>query len=127
MGERRVDLRMPRFSFDVQYNLRKPLEELGVRSVFDQRKANLRGIDESKPLYLQWVWHQGRIEVDEEGTRAASSTGVMGGMGTPPKAISFVADHPFLFFIRDVRTGAILFIGRVVMPESGSPQGGGFF
>ena len=130
LRERLVELSMPHFRFDAQYDLKGPLEQLGTKLVFDSDKANLRGIDASQPLFLQWIWQQARIEVDEEGTRAAAVTrGMGGGMGTPPKPVSFFADHPFLFFIRDVRTGAILFIGRVMTPDQEKPSvgGGGMF
>jgi serpin B len=59
------------------------------------------------------VIHKAFVDVNEEGTEAAAATAVV--MAT--KSISmtpvFKADHPFLFLIRDVRTGTILFLGRL--------------
>ncbi|MEO8800645.1 MAG: serpin family protein, partial [Polyangiaceae bacterium] len=59
------------------------------------------------------------IEVDETGTVAAAVTAVMSVGGGPPSASPpvFRADHPFLFFLRDKTTGAVLFAGRVVDPS----------
>jgi serpin B len=59
--------------------------------------------------------------VNEEGTEAAAATGfIVAGVERPPRAgwPEFIADHPFLFFVRDVATGAILFWGRVADPRS---------
>ena len=61
------------------------------------------------------------IEVDEEGTVAAAATAVImddesGYDEEVPE--QFIADHPFLFFLRDLQTGLLLFQGRVVSPKS---------
>jgi serpin B len=58
--------------------------------------------------------HKGFVEVNEEGTEAAAATGVVVGETSAPPA--FVADHPFLFLIRDNVTGSVLFVGRIVNP-----------
>ena len=61
------------------------------------------------------------IEVEEEGTVAAAATLVYGNVGTSasrePKPIRFIANHPFLFFLRDLQTGLLLFQGRLVNPQ----------
>ena len=56
------------------------------------------------------------VEVNEEGTVAAAATS--GGMAcsSQPRPATFHADHPFLFFLRDNRSGVILFLGRVTNP-----------
>jgi serpin B len=60
------------------------------------------------------VTHKGFVEVNEEGTEAAAATAVvLGDSAFPPP---FVADHPFLFLIRDTKRGTILFMGRVEKP-----------
>ncbi|KAK2189550.1 hypothetical protein NP493_103g06007 [Ridgeia piscesae] len=59
-----------------------------------------------------WVIHKAFIQVDEKGTEAAAATVVVIGHGSSPTA--FIADHPFLFLIKDKRTGSILFIGRLM-------------
>ena len=71
------------------------------------------------PLYIKKVIHQANIDVDEKGTVASAATAVMMGVGfgPPPKYVEFHVDRPFLFLIRDVPTGAILFMGRVGDPS----------
>ena len=59
------------------------------------------------------------IEVDEEGTVAAAATAIlMETESAEPPREKFIADHPFLFFLRDLQTGLLLFQGRVVNPKS---------
>jgi hypothetical protein len=63
--------------------------------------------------------HEAFVDVNEEGTEAAAVTGHVGGNapGPVPQRLVFRADHPFLFLIQDNRTGAILFLGRVMSPN----------
>lgn len=85
--------------------------------------ADFRGMsDPPNPddrLHVDDVYHQAFVEVNEEGTEAAAATGVVAvsGGGPPPPPLTFRADHPFLFLLRDVHTGAILFMGRVADPR----------
>lgn len=92
--------------------------QMDIREIFSQEKANLsRMVEGRNDLYISNVFHKAKIEVNEEGTIAAASTGavVVPLMGNT-KPI-FRADHPFVFVIRHVPTGAILFAGRVKEPE----------
>jgi serpin B len=97
------------------------LKDLGMPLAFDAARADFTGI--AKParaedrLSIGEVFHKAFVKVDEKGTEAAAATAVsMVAGGPPPKPVQFVADHPFLFFLRDRRTGLILFMGRVVDP-----------
>ena len=70
----------------------------------------------SEDLFVSDVSHKAKIEVDEDGTKAAAVTGILTkDMAAPPmeEAIRFVADRPFLYVIQDTQTGIILFMGRV--------------
>jgi len=58
------------------------------------------------------------VEVNEEGTEAAAATAVVVEKTALPRVRRFIADHPFLFLIRHKKTGAILFMGRVVDPTN---------
>ncbi|XP_060199519.1 serpin-ZX-like [Lycium barbarum] len=74
----------------------------------------------SKDLFVSEVFHKSFIEVNEEGTEAAAVTAsrVMLCCLRIEKEIDFVADHPFLFLIRDESTGAVLFIGSLLNPQT---------
>ena len=65
--------------------------------------------------------HKAFVDVNEAGTEAAAATAVVderGDGGQQPEPVSFRADHPFLFLIRDQSTGSLLFLGRVVDPKT---------
>ena len=92
---------------------------MGMRDAFDQTKANFAGMDGTNLLYISAAIHQAVVEVNEEGTEAAATTGiVMGLKAMPAQPTTFRADHPFIFLIRDNRSGSILFMGRVIDPTS---------
>ena len=63
------------------------------------------------------VIQKAMIEVDEEGTEAAAATAIVSNDYEMSEKIEFIADHPFLFFLRDLKTGLLLFQGRVVDPR----------
>ncbi|XP_064479489.1 intracellular coagulation inhibitor 1-like [Ornithodoros turicata] len=112
--QHRVTVSLPRFKLQETYNLKKPLQALGLRRVFEKPGANLTGIAPRPPLALDEVLHKALIQVDEEGSEAiAVSGGIISHSRLPPKDIVFQADHPFLFFIEDVPTKSVLFIGRL--------------
>jgi len=57
--------------------------------------------------------------VDEEGTEAAAATAVvMKRLSMPEEPVVVTVDHPFLFLIRDIETGTVLFVGRVLDPTA---------
>jgi serpin B len=65
------------------------------------------------------VLHKAFVSVDEAGTEAAAATAVIvGATAVPAKPIEVKVDRPFIFLIRDVETGTILFLGRVLNPAS---------
>ena len=105
-----VDVTFPKFRLETDVPLTSALASLGIVGVFDPRKADLSSINGGKePWWLDWILQQGSyVNVDEEGTEAAAVTGG-GGIGAmEPRAVVFRADHPFIFLIRDTRTGCIL-------------------
>ena len=97
--------------------LKKQLSALGMGLAFDGTKADFGGIAR-EGFAISEVFHKGFVKVDEKGTEAAAATAVVGGPGGPPpaKATEFIADHPFLFLIRDRKSGLILFLGRLANP-----------
>ncbi|QOJ78853.1 serpin family protein [Infirmifilum lucidum] len=108
---------IPRFELEEKYFLNEHLQGLDLRKVFTP-DADLSGIDGRRDLYVSLVVHQAYVKVDEEGTEAAGATAVVVTLTAVVPEKTFVADHPFLFLIRDRETGLILFIGRVVDPTA---------
>lgn len=107
-------LALPRFKFVTKTDLVQTLQALGMEQAF-QAGADLSGIDGTRDLYVSDVVHQATIAVDEAGTVASGSTGVV--VSRKSAALNVLAvDRPFLFVIRDAATGAILFLGRVLDP-----------
>jgi len=114
---RQVDLRMPKFSFSYDVSLTEPLEALGMEDAFLPNIADFSGIDGSRDLFISGVLHKAFVSVDEAGTEAAAATAVIvGATGIPGPPVMVTVDRPFLFVIRDIPTGSILFVGRVVTP-----------
>jgi serpin B len=71
----------------------------------------------SPDLCISEVLHKAFVSVDEAGTEAAAATAVvMTPTGMPIQPVEFTVDRPFIFLIRDIETGAILFVGRVLNP-----------
>ena len=113
-----VNLALPSFDTGAKAELSPMLKALGMPSAFDSGKADFSGITTDEALHIGFVIHQANITVDEAGTEAAAAT-VIGmdtaGPGSPP--VELRVDHPFLFALRDVSTGAIVFMGRVADPS----------
>jgi serpin B len=114
-----VALSLPKFTFTAQFTLNDVLSQMGMGIAFNPTQADFSGITTQQKLFLSAVIHKAFVAVDEKGTEAAAATAVgvratAAPIANPPA--TFRADHPFLFLIRDNRTGSILFMGRVVNP-----------
>jgi serpin B len=115
----RIALTMPRFKFESRFELASVLAKMGMPSAFSDQ-ADFSGMDGGDTLQISDVLHQAFVAVDEEGTEAAAATAVIMRTKAMPirvEPIAFTVDRPFVFFIRDIATGTILFIGRVVDPQ----------
>jgi serpin B len=109
-----VEIGLPRFRMNWGLDLKEVLGTIGMSQAFDPLRADFSGITAGERLHIQAVIHKTFVDVNEEGTEAAAVTVVSdGSLGGPPK---FLADHPFLFLIRDNRSESILFLGRVCNP-----------
>jgi serpin B len=116
-----VSVSLPRFHLKSNTELEGSLEALGMTDAFGPA-ANFSGIEASEPLQIGQVVHAADFRVDEQGTIAAAATliGVEpSSLEAAPHSVRFDADHPFLFFLRDDRTGTVLFAGRLLTPEAG--------
>jgi serpin B len=115
MRATKVDVYFPKFKMKWGTSLNEALVALGMPDAFNQGKkpADFTGI--RGDLFISNVFHQAFIEVNEEGTEAAAATGVVLSHSIPITPV-FRADHPFIFIIKDNRTGSILFMGRLMNP-----------
>lgn len=125
LQKRSVEVTLPRFKMDTDYSLGESLQKLGMKLAFAERIADFTGMSATRNpedrLYISKVLHKAFVEVNEEGAEAAAATAVI--MAVPTSAPltfpfnpSFRADRPFLFLIRDMESGAVLFLGRVNQP-----------
>jgi serpin B len=114
-----VALSLPRFSTETKLKLVETLRELGMSAASDSTLADFSGITAEDQLFIAEVIHQANIDVDEAGTEAAAATAVVMDAGAAPgEPITLVVDRPFLFAIRDLETGAIVFLGRITDPSA---------
>lgn len=111
-----VDLQLPRFSLDSDLDLAPFIAKLGAARVFDARRAELDDISDEKKLALSSVRHRARLSVAEHGEGGAGGAIEISVGNASATPIPFIADRPFLFYVRDVRSGVLLFYGRVVDP-----------
>ncbi|WP_394821087.1 serpin family protein [Pendulispora albinea] len=116
-----VNLALPKFRIEgASVSVKAPLRALGMSAAFT-RAADFSGIVSPKEdqLYISDVVHKAFVNVDEKGTEAAAATGViMESVSAPQNPKVFTANRPFFFFIRDIPTGALLFVGRVTDPKN---------
>jgi serpin B len=121
LSDQAVILDLPRFHLNTEAELKPTLESLGMPTAFGEA-ANFSGITTAVPLKIGFVKHAADFTVDEKGTVAAAATvvGIEAVSARPPPrdAVTFNANRPFLFFLRDDRTGAVLFAGRVTDPPA---------
>lgn len=118
MAAREVQLALPKFSSELQINLRHALTSMGMGTAFS-RDADLSGMTGEKNLYVDEVIHKAFIEVNEQGTEAAAATAAIISLKSSlrEEPVRFNANHPFVFFLLDRQTGCIIFAGRLVKPS----------
>lgn len=120
LESRKVKVYFPQFKNTLEFSLEKTLADMGMPDAFCS-SADFSGMNGRQTLFISAVIHKAFIDIKEEGTEAAAATAVI-----MEECISIVprrqrvpifrADHPFIFLIRDNRSGSILFLGRVVNP-----------
>ncbi|XP_058786239.1 serpin-ZX-like [Vicia villosa] len=113
------DFRIPRFKILFGLETSDVLKELGVVLPFSTGGLTKMVDSEGQNLCVSNIFHKSFIEVNEKGTEATAATAatvLVGSIMRVPSPIDFVADHPFLFVIREDLTGTILFVGQVLNP-----------
>jgi serpin B len=116
-----IQLTFPKFKAESDFDLGESLAKMGMPLAFDKAKANFKGIrylQKDENMSISKVVHKAFVDMNEEGTEAAAATAVamMVPASVPAPPVEFKANRPFLYFIRHVRTGAILFMGRYSKP-----------
>jgi len=113
-----VTLTMPKFEFDSEFSLKDTLAGMGMPIAFSGG-ADFSGMTGIRELAISDVVHKAFVAVDEAGTEAAAATAVIMELtAVPEPPVEVTMDRPFIFLIRDIDTGAILFVGRVVNPAA---------
>ncbi len=119
-----VRVYLPRFKAEAEFDLPTTLKGMGVKRAFDPTGADLFGLVTHLPpgdanLFVSGAFHKAFVEVNEQGTEAAAATGIAVKATAAverPQPITFRADRPFVFLIRDVKHGTVLFLGRYAGP-----------
>ena len=117
---------IPKFKYEYELKLKEDLENIGIKDVFDDAKADLSGLGAPKGEFIATAKHKANIEFTEEGIKASAST-VFGGLGSahfgfyydfdvPVETIDMAFDHPYMYIIRDKDTGEVWFTGTVYDP-----------
>jgi|SRR6185312_4012176 len=113
LSPEKVKLELPKFKTTTEFELSHVLSAMGMPDAFGA--ADFSGITKEK-LSISAVIHKAFIDVNEQGTEAAAATGIimkLTAVRPSPKAYSFIANHPFIFIIKDNATGSILFMGKI--------------
>ena len=107
---------MPKFEFESEFSLKEILAAMGMPVAFTAN-ADFSGMTGSRNLLISEVIHKAFVSVDEAGTEAAAATAVIMELtAAPGMPVEVTVERPFIFLIRDIETGSILFTGRVVNP-----------
>lgn len=117
LKKQEVIVSIPKFEITSKFGLSDVLRSMGMTNAFSG-DADFTGMTVKRELFISAVIHKAFVEVDEEGTEAAAATGVVVKATAVRPSTVFRADHPFLFLIRDNKSGSILFIGRVMNPKT---------
>ena len=117
MTETELAIILPKFEMESTFRLHDALSSMGMSVAFNFGEADFSGMDGTQDLFISDVFHKAYVLVNEEGTEAAAATAVVMTLGSASSP-GFIADHPFIFLIRDRETGAILFMGRMMDPST---------
>jgi len=113
----KVNLSIPKFKIGSEFDLKEVFQALGMKDAF-AGSADFSGMTEETRLFIDEIIHKAVIDVNEAGTEAAAATAVvMRKTSVLMESVSFKADRPFIYAIRNTRDGTIYFLGKVTNPE----------
>uniref|UniRef100_A0A2C9JYN2 Serpin domain-containing protein n=1 Tax=Biomphalaria glabrata TaxID=6526 RepID=A0A2C9JYN2_BIOGL len=104
-----IKITMPKFRIETKIELKDVLIDMGMVKAFSDKLADFSGLSQGQ-VYISKVIHKAVIEVQESGTVAAAVTAAK--ITGRVKPVPFIADHPFLYFLRDKETGQVIFQGK---------------
>ena len=111
-----VALSLPSYKYESQFSLGKILAAMGMPIAFSGQ-ADFSGMTGNRELSISEVIHKAFVAVDESGTEAAAATAViMRATAMPVMPLAVTVDRPFIFLIRDIKSGSVIFVGRVINP-----------
>ncbi|XP_077015267.1 serpin I2 [Tamandua tetradactyla] len=122
MQEKEVEIWLPRFTMEQKLDFKEALHSLNVTEIFSGG-CDLSGITDSSEVYVSQVLQKVFFEVNEDGSEAATSTGMQVPVIMSLVQNQFIANHPFLFIMKNNPTESILFMGRVTNPETQKMKG----
>lgn len=115
------DFWIPKFNFSFEFEASQTMKEMGLKRPFETRGELLEMVENTvvgRKLYLTKVFQKSQIEVNEEGTEAAATTAAIIRQQCGYPTASFVADHPFMFMIREEASRVVFFTGAVLNPAT---------
>lgn len=118
LTKRKEEVYVPQFQITDYFSLEGVFQRLGMTDAFSEIDADFSGMTAMNDLYISTILHKAFVDAHEIGTEAAAATSVCHSpYGAPTSIIPiFRADHPFIFLIRDDKTGSIFFMGRLMNP-----------
>ncbi|KAH0864640.1 hypothetical protein HID58_081851 [Brassica napus] len=113
---------IPKFKFSFEFEASDVLKDMGLTSPFTRGGSLTEMVDfptMAENLYISSILHKAFIEVDEEGTEAAtvSFADLLTCSACQSRKPDFIADHPFLFTVREDKSGVVVFMGQVLDPS----------
>jgi len=111
-----IELTLPKFKITSGFMLKSVLSDMGMATAFSP-KADFSGIKPDGELFIEEVYQKAFISIDEKGAEASAATGAVLEPGVSLGTVSLRVDRPFIFLIRDLDTGSVIFLGRVVDPR----------
>ncbi len=113
-----IDLQLPKFGFQSKFQLAKTLKMMGMNNAFNE-KANFKKLNGRKNLFIDNIFHEATIDINENGAEASAATAaVMAVKSAPAEKISVRVNQPFLFFIQEKQTKILLFQGQIIKPTT---------
>uniref|UniRef100_A0A8D0GKQ5 Serpin family B member 5 n=1 Tax=Sphenodon punctatus TaxID=8508 RepID=A0A8D0GKQ5_SPHPU len=112
MAKTKVNVFLPRFKLEGNYDFKPILESLGMTDIFNESASDFSEMSEAKGVVLSQVIHKVSLEVSEEGAECRDVPGYR----ILQHKDEFKADHPFIFLFRHHKTRSIIIAGRFCSP-----------